>query len=137
MYIGIHTSFKMDKETMTKRIIKGMDNEQADFLAHPTGRIIGRREAYEVDIEQIIDMAKETDTRLEINSFPERLDLDDIHVKLAKEHGVQFVLGTDSHSINHLDFMRFGIATARRGWLEKKDILNTYSVKDIEKILGA
>jgi DNA polymerase (family 10) len=136
VYIGIHTAFKMDKETMTKRIIKGMDNEQADFLAHPTGRIIGRREAYEVDIEQIIDMAKETDTRLEINSFPERLDLDDIHVKLAKEHGVQFVLGTDSHSINHLDFMRFGIATARRGWLEKKDILNTYSVKNIEKILG-
>lgn len=137
VYIGIHTAFKMDKETMTKRIIKGMDNEQADFLAHPTGRIIGRREAYEVDIEQIIDTAKETDTRLEINSFPERLDLDDIHIKLAKEHGVQFVLGTDSHSINHLDFMRFGIATARRGWLEKKDILNTYSVKDIEKILGA
>ncbi|MBE3141277.1 MAG: PHP domain-containing protein, partial [Thermoplasmata archaeon] len=137
VYIGIHTAFKMDKETMTKRIIKGMDNEQADFVAHPTGRLIGKREPYEVDLEQIIDTAKETDTRLEINSFPDRLDLDDTHVKLAKEHGVQFVLGTDSHSINHLDFMRFGIATARRGWLEKKDILNTYSLKDIEKILGA
>ena len=122
---------------MTKRIIKGMDNEQADFVAHPTGRLIGKREPYEVDLEQIIDTAKETDTRLEINSFPDRLDLDDTHIKLAKEHGVQFVLGTDSHSINHLDFMRFGIATARRGWLEKKDILNTYSLKDIEKILGA
>ena len=137
VYIGIHTAFKMDKETMTKRIIKGMDNEQVDFVAHPTGRLIGKREPYEVDLEQIIDTAKETDTRLEINSFPDRLDLDDTHVKLAKEHGVQFVLGTDSHSINHLDFMRFGIATARRGWLEKKDILNTYSLKDIEKILGA
>jgi DNA polymerase (family 10) len=137
VYIGIHTAFKMDKETMTKRIIKGMDNEQADFVAHPTGRLIGKREPYEVDLEQIIDTAKETDTRLEINSFPDRLDLDDTHIKLAKEHGVQFVLGTDSHSINHLDFMRFGIATARRGWLEKKDILNTYSIKDIEKILGA
>jgi len=136
VYIGIHTAFKMDKETMTKRIIKGMDNEQVDFVAHPTGRLIGKREPYEVDLEQIIDTAKETDTRLEINSFPDRLDLDDTHVKLAKEHGVQFVLGTDSHSINHLDFMRFGIATARRGWLEKKDILNTYSLKDIEKILG-
>jgi DNA polymerase (family 10) len=136
VYIAIHTAFKMDKETMTKRIIRGMDNEQADFLAHPTGRLIGKREAYEVDIEQIIDTAKETDTRLEINSFPDRLDLDDAHVKLAKEHGVSFVLGTDSHSINHLDFMRFGIATARRGWLEKEDILNTYSFKDIEKILG-
>ncbi len=135
VYIGIHTAFKMDKETMTKRIIKGMGNEHVDFVAHPTGRLIGKREAYEVDIEQIIDTAKETDTRLEINSFPDRLDLDDTHVKLAKDHGVQFVLGTDAHSINHFDFMRFGIATARRGWLEKKEILNTYPLKDIEQIL--
>jgi DNA polymerase (family 10) len=136
VYIGIHTAFKMDKETMTKRITKGMDNEQVDFMAHPTGRLIGKRDPYEVDIEQIIDAAKETDTKLEINSFPDRLDLDDIHVKLAKEHGVRFFLGTDSHNINHLDFMRFGIATARRGWLEKKDLLNTLSIKDIEKIIG-
>ena len=136
VYIGIHTAFKMDKETMTNRIIKGMDNEQVNFMAHPTGRLIGKRDPYEVDIEQIIDAAKETDTMLEINSFPDRLDLDDIHVKLAKEHGVRFVLGTDSHSVNHFDFIRFGIATARRGWLEKKDILNTLSVKDIEKIVG-
>ena len=136
VYIGIHTSFKMDKEVMTKRIIKGMDNEQVNFLAHPTGRLIGKRDPYEVDIERIIDAAKETDTRLEINSFPDRLDLDDVHVKLAKERGVRFVLGTDSHSINHFDFMKFGIATARRGWLEKQDILNTSSVKDIEKIIG-
>jgi DNA polymerase (family 10) len=135
VYIGIHTAYKMDKETMTKRIIKGMDNELVHFLAHPTGRLIGKRDPYEVDIEQIVDAAKETDTRLEINSFPDRLDLDDTHGKLAKEHGVQFVLGTDAHSINHLDFMRFGIATGRRGWLEKKDILNTYSLKDIEKKL--
>lgn len=136
VYIGIHTAMKMDKETMTKRIVKGMQNEQADFLAHPTGRLIGKREPYEVDIEQIIDTARETNTRLEINSFPDRLDLDDVHVKLAKEHGVQFVLGTDAHSITNLPFMRFGIATARRGWLEKKDILNTYSNKQIEKIVG-
>jgi DNA polymerase (family 10) len=136
VYIGIHTAFKMDKQIMTKRIIKGMDNEQVNFMAHPTGRLIGKRDPYEVDIEQIIDAAKETNTRLEINSFPDRLDLDDIHAKLAKERGVRFVLGTDSHSINHFDFMKFGIATARRGWLEKKDILNTLSVKDIEKIVG-
>jgi len=136
VYIGIHTGFKMDKETMTKRIIRGMENGQANFMAHPTGRLIGKRDPYEVDIEQIIDIAKQTDTRLEINSFPDRLDLDDAHAKLAKEHGVRFVLGTDSHSINHLEFMRFGIATARRGWLTKKDILNTSSVKDIEKIVG-
>ncbi|PNX53971.1 MAG: hypothetical protein BV458_01620 [Thermoplasmata archaeon M9B2D] len=136
VYIGIHTAFKMDRETMTKRIIKGMENEQVDFLAHPTGRLIGKRDPYDVDIEQIIDAAKETKTLLEINAFPDRLDLNDIHIKLAKEQGVRFVLGTDSHSINHLDFMRFGVATARRGWLEKKDILNTASEKEIEKIVG-
>jgi len=136
VYVGIHTAFKMNKKTMTERIIKGMDNEQVNFMAHPTGRLIGKRDPYEVDIEQIIDAAKETETCLEINSFPDRLDLDDAHIKLAKEHGIQFVIGTDAHSINHLDFMRFGIATARRGWLEKKDILNTYSLKDIEKKLG-
>lgn len=136
VYIAIHTAFKMDKATMTKRIITGMDNEQVNFLAHPTGRLIGKRDPYEVDIDQIIDAAKQTDTRLEINSFPDRLDLDDVHLKQAKEHQIRFVLGTDSHSINHLDFMRFGIATARRGWLEKQDILNTSSVREIEKILG-
>jgi DNA polymerase (family 10) len=111
-----------------------MNNEFADFLAHPTGRLIGKRDPYEVDINQIIDAAHETDTKLEINAFPDRLDLDDIHVKLAKEHGVRFVLGTDSHSITNLGFMRFGIATARRGWLERKDILNTFSVHEIERM---
>jgi DNA polymerase (family X) len=136
VYIGIHTAFKMDKDTMTKRIIKGMSNESVDFVAHPTGRLIGKRDPYEVDIEQLIDTARETNTRLEINAYPDRLDLDDVHVKIAKEHGVRFVLGTDSHSITTLGFMRFGIATARRGWLEKKDILNTYSVHEIEKQLG-
>lgn len=136
VYAAIHTAFKMDKDIMTKRIMKGMDNEEVNFLAHPTGRLIGKRNPYEVDIDQIIDAAKQTDTRLEINSFPDRLDLDDVHLKQAKDHSVRFVLGTDSHSINHLDFIRFGIATARRGWLEKQDLLNTSSVKEIEKIFG-
>ncbi len=136
VYIGIHTAFKMDKDTMTKRIIKGMSNDQVSFLAHPTGRLIGKRDPYEVDIEQIIDAAKQTNTRLEINSFPDRLDLDDVHIKQAKEHDIGFVLGTDSHTINHLGFLQFGVATARRGWLEKKDILNTFTVKDIEKMIG-
>ena len=81
-------------------------------------------------------IAKETNTYLEINSFPDRLDLDDLHIKQAKEKGVKFVINTDSHNLSHLSFIRFGIATARRGWLEKKDILNTHSFKEIEKILG-
>ena len=136
VYAGIHTGFKMNKADMTKRIIRGIENEHVDFLAHPTGRLIGKRDPYEADIEQIIDTAKETETFLEINAFPDRLDLDDIHAHSAKKLGVRFVLGTDSHSVSHLSFMRFGVATARRGWLEKKDILNTYTLKEIEKLLG-
>jgi DNA polymerase (family 10) len=126
----------MTSEEVTKRTVKAMENEYVDFLAHPTCRLLGRREPFELNMDRILDVARETDTYLEINSFPDRLDLNDIHAKLAKERGVKFVIGTDAHNLNHLSFIRFGIATARRGWLEKKDILNTYSLKEIEKHLG-
>ncbi|MCK5257905.1 MAG: DNA polymerase/3'-5' exonuclease PolX [Thermoplasmatales archaeon] len=134
--VGIHTAFRMSGDEQTKRIVKSMENENVDFIAHPTCRIIGRREPFDIDMEKIFDAARETDTYLEINSFPDRLDLNDVHSKLAKERGVKFVIGTDSHSAVNLPFMHFGVATARRGWLEKKDILNTYSLREIEKILG-
>ncbi len=134
--IGIHTSFKMEKNEMTKRIIGGLENEYVHFLAHPTGRLIGRREPYEVDIERIIDAAKDTGTFLEINAFPDRLDLNDSNTKIAKDKGIKFVIGTDAHNIEHLSYMRFGVATARRGWLEKSDIINTYDLKEIEKIIS-
>lgn len=136
VYGGIHTSFKMDRPTATKRIVKAMENEYVHAIAHLTCRMIGRREPFDLDMEEIMDVAKKTDTFLEINAFPDRLDLKDTHVKLAKERGVKVILGSDAHFIANLSFMRFGIATARRGWLEKKDILNTYSTHDIEKILG-
>lgn len=134
--IGIHTSFKMNKKEATERIIKGMENKHVDFLAHPTCRIIGRREPFELDMRKIFDTAVETDTYLEINSFPDRLDLNDANAKFAKERRVKFVIGTDSHNVKNLPFMRFGIATARRGWLNKNDILNTNSLKNLEKIFG-
>ena len=136
VYGGIHTSFKMDRPTATKRIVKAMENNYVHAVAHPTCRMIGRREPFDLDMEEIMDVAKKTDTFLEINAFPDRLDLKDMHVKLAKERGVKVIIGSDAHFIANLPFMRFGIATARRGWLEKKDILNTYSTHDIEKILG-
>jgi DNA polymerase (family 10) len=125
----------MDQKEATNRIIKGMENEHVDFLAHPTCRIIGRREPLQLDLEKIFDAAVETDTYLEINSFPDRLDLNDTYSKFAKDRGVKFVIGTDSHNVNHLSYMRFGIATARRGWLEKNDILNTISIKKLGKNL--
>ena len=135
VYIAIHTSFKMDTETMTNRIVTAMHNDEADFLAHPTGRLIGKREPYSIDLDRLIDAANDTHTRLEINAFPDRLDLDDLHVKQAREHGVRFVLGTDSHNAVQLPNMRFGVATARRGWAEAPDILNTNTPKQIQKIL--
>jgi DNA polymerase (family 10) len=125
----------MDKPTITKRIVKAMENYYVHAIAHPTCRMIGRREPFDLDMEEIMDVAKNTDTFLEINTFPDRLDLNDINIKFAKERGVKFILGSDTHFIANLPFIRFGIATARRGWLEKKYILNTYSTLDIEKII--
>jgi len=133
---GIHTNFKMNSDEITKRTIRAIENEYVTFLAHPTCRLMKRREPFNLDMEKIFVTAKETNTYLEINSFPDRLDLNDIHAKLAKEKGVNFVIATDAHTLNHLSFIRFGIATARRGWLRKKDILNTNSLKEVEKILG-
>ena len=132
--IAIHSSFKTNKKDLTDRIISAMQNEYVDYLAHPTCRIIGRREPLDIDIKKIFEAAVETNTYLEINAFPDRLDLNDLNIRHAKDIGVKFIIGTDSHNINHLNFMRYGIATARRGWLEKKDIINTYSKEKIDII---
>jgi len=134
--IGIHMNFKMAPKEITNRILCGMENENVTFVAHPTCRLIGRREPFELDIDKIIEKAVEKDIFLEINAFPDRLDLNDLHVKLAKEKKAKFIIGTDAHNLNHLGFMQFGVATAKRGWLEKKDILNTYTYKEVEKKLG-
>jgi DNA polymerase (family 10) len=133
---GIHTMFKMEPNTLTKRIIKAIENKYVTFIAHPTCRLIRTREPFELDMESIYKNAKENNTYLEINSFPDRLDLNDMNSKTAKERGVKFVIGTDAHTLNQLSFIKYGIATARRGWLSKKDILNTHSLKEIEKIIG-
>lgn len=134
--VGVHTALKMDAKQMEKRILSGIENEHANILAHPTGRLIGRREPFKIDIENLIDAAKKTNTFLEINSFPDRLDLNNVHAKLAKEKKVKCVIGTDAHSIANMTYMEFGVATARRGWQEKSDILNTYGLKEFEKMLG-
>ncbi len=123
---GIHSSFKIPKEKMTERIIRAMKNPYIKIISHPTGRILKKRDEYQIDIEKILRMAKETNTILEINSFPERLDLNDINIKKAIEAGVKLVINTDSHHKDQLRYMKFGVFQARRGWAEKKDIINTY-----------
>ena len=122
---AIHSSFKMSKQDMTKRLIRAIENPHIDVIAHPTGRLILRREAYPLDLDKIFKAAKANNTALEINAYFERLDLKDTHIRQAKEAGVKLVISTDAHSINHLTMMELGIAQARRGWAEKKDILNT------------
>jgi DNA polymerase (family 10) len=129
---SVHSRFRMSKEEMTARITRAMQSGMMDVLGHPTGRIIGQREPYELDFGKVLDVAKETGVLMELNSFPDRLDLRDVHCRVAKDAGVRIALGTDSHNISHLENMMFGVITARRGWLEDKDILNTMGVKDVE-----
>ncbi|MDD2731978.1 MAG: DNA polymerase/3'-5' exonuclease PolX [Candidatus Pacebacteria bacterium] len=122
---GVHSSFKMEKEKMTERIIKAMRNPNIDIISHPTGRLIQKRDEYLIDFDKILKAAKETGTILEINSYPERLDLKDFYIRRAKEAGVKMVINTDSHHKDQLKLIEYGISQARRGWAEKKDIINT------------
>jgi len=123
---GIHSNFKMEKEKMTERIIKAMKNPYIKIISHPTGRIIKRRDEYQIDFDKILRAAKEFGVILEINSFPERLDLNDQNIRRAKEAGgVKMVINTDAHHRDQLRYIEFGIAQARRGWAEKEDIINT------------
>ncbi len=132
---AIHSKFSMPEKQMTERIVEAMRNKNMDILAHPTGRLIGRRDEYEVDIEEIFEEAVETRTALEINCFPDRLDLNGPRARRAKELGAKIALGTDSHTASNLDFIKFGVGTARRGWLERVDVINTWTAKEIRDYL--
>jgi len=132
---SVHSGFKMDRGTMTRRIIKALQNPFVHILAHPTGRLIGEREPYEVDIEEVIEAAKRYGKAIELNSYYLRLDLNDINVRKAIGSGVKIVISTDSHLPDHMHMMRFGVATARRGWAEKKDVVNTMDFEELSKWL--
>jgi len=132
---AIHTGFKQSKEQLTKRILKACQNKYVHIIAHPTGRLWGVRDAYEIDLEEILKVAKDNRKILEINAFPQRLDLNDINSRRSKEENVLLAIGTDSHIISQLDAMDLGVSVARRGWLEKKDLINTLSVEDLLKVL--
>jgi len=129
---AVHSAMGQDKDKMTKRLVSALENPHTDILAHPTCRLIGEREPVEVDLEEVFRVAVRTNTALEINAMPDRLDLKDIHVLRAKELGVKLVIGTDAHSVGQLDLMRFGVGVARRGWCEAGHILNTRSLREVE-----
>lgn len=126
---AVHSKFKMSQSAMTKRIIQAMENPYVSIIAHPTGRVILHRPAYSLDFEQIFKAAKKTKTALEINAYPARLDLKDSDIKKAVAAGVKLVISTDAHSPLHLSYAELGIAMARRGWAEKKDVLNTLTTQ--------
>ena len=134
---AIHSGFGFPKEKMTARIAAAMRNPWVSIIAHPTGRLIGEREGYEVDMEELLQVARETGTAMEINSYPIRLDLADKYVRRAKELGVAIAINSDTHYSNQFDTLSYGISVAQRGWLEKRDVLNTLEAPELLKRLAA
>jgi len=132
---AVHSHFDLSREAQTDRIVKAMENRHVTILAHPTGRLIGAREPYEIDFDRIISAAHDLGCYLEINAEPDRLDLNDIQAHAAKAMGVKVAISTDAHSTDALQYMRFGVDQARRGWLEADDVLNARSISDLRKLL--
>jgi len=131
---SIHSGFKQDKAAMTKRLIKAIENPYTNIIGHPSGRLINRRDPYEFDIDKVFEVAKDNNVAFEINSQPDRLDLKDIYIKKAVENKVKLVINSDAHSAGNLWLIEFGIMQARRGWAEKKDIINTFPLRKLSKI---
>jgi len=132
---AVHYKFDLPRDVQTQRIIRAMDNRHMSILAHPTGRLIGEREPYEVDMERVIAAAHERGCYLEINAEPERLDLADVQAQAAKSMGVKIAISTDAHATAALGYMRFGIDQARRGWLEPNDVINTRPLAELKRLL--
>jgi len=132
---SIHYNRNLSRKDMTERVIRAMDNPYFNIFAHPSGRLINERGPYDIDLEQVMEAAKERGCFLEINAHPDRLDLADRHCKMAKDMGLKLAISTDAHNVADLDFIRFGVDQARRGWLESGDVLNTRNLEDLKKLL--
>jgi DNA polymerase (family 10) len=133
--VSVHSRFNMSKTEMTRRIVRALQHPRVHILGHPTGRLIGKREPYPVDMPDIIKAARDYGVMLEINAQPDRLDLNELHVQMAREAGVKLVVNTDAHRIQELDCMRYGVDQARRGWCEAKDVANTCRLTAFKKLL--
>jgi DNA polymerase (family X) len=125
---SVHSHFNQSSEAMTERLLKAIDNPNTSLIGHPTGRLLLRRDAYPYDVDAVLKAAAQRRVAMELNAYPDRLDLNDRHLRLAKEHGVKIVINTDSHHTSHMEKIRFGVLQARRAWLTKDDVLNTLPV---------
>lgn len=134
---SVHSHFRLGREETTRRLIAAMENPYVNVVGHPSGRLIGRREPIDLDLDAVIDAAIRTGTALEVNCFPDRLDLRDAHVRAAVERGATLSIDTDSHAPRDLENLRFGVATAQRGWATKADVLNTRPVEDLLAFVAA
>jgi DNA polymerase (family 10) len=132
---AVHSFFDLPREAQTDRMIKAIGNPHVSIIAHPTGRLIGQREPYEIDMERVIAAAHAMGCHLEINAQPERLDLSDLHIHAAKQAGVRLAISTDAHSTDSFQYIRFGVDQARRGWLTADDVINTRSLAELRKML--
>ena len=132
---SIHSGLNKSEEAQTERVIRAMDNPNCNIVAHPTGRILGSRQPYPLNVERLIEAAAERGCFLEINAQPERLDLRDEHARAARDRGVKISIATDAHAPAHLSFMRYGVDQARRGWLRRDDVINTRSLPELEELL--
>jgi len=132
---SIHSKFKLPTDKQTERIIRAMDNPYFNILGHMTGRLLTSRKPYDLQIEKIFIAAKERGCFIELNSQPARLDIHDVYCKQAKEIGLKVSISSDAHSVRELSFMSFGVNQARRGWLEKGDVINTRNVSELLKII--
>jgi DNA polymerase (family 10) len=121
---SVHSNMNMPREAMTERILAAIENPYTQIIAHPTGRLVLRRDPFDYDMEKILDAAKKHGVAMECNAYPDRLDLKDVHLRMAKERGVKVVISTDSHNAGNLNFMKYGVETARRGWIEKSEVIN-------------
>jgi len=133
---SLHLGMRQDTETITRRLLKAMESPHVDIIGHPSGRLIGQRDASNVDLERVLDMAAQTGTALEVNASPNRLDLDDVRIRRAVELGVQLCINSDAHSTSMLGAIGFGVVTARRGWAESSSILNTLPLHKLREWLS-
>ncbi len=132
---SVHSHFNQSKAEMTRRLIRAMENPHVHVIGHPTARLINKREPVEFDLDEVFRAAARTGTALEINAYPDRLDLKDEHISWARRHGVRFAVDTDSHATTHLQVMRYGVATAQRGWLTKDDVINAWPLAKLRRFL--
>jgi DNA polymerase (family 10) len=132
---AIHFRYDLNKKEMTERILRAMDNKYVNIIAHPTGRLIGERAAYNLEMEMLLTQAHKRNIAMELNSAPDKLDLNDVNCRMAKDFNVKIAINTDSHSVNSMSNLKYGIMTARRGWLEKRDVINSLKLKDFIKAI--